>query len=216
MKEVRATNVETGEIVGVFESSGSASDFFGISRAIISRCCNFSYMKNSICKGYDFRFENEKFHNEAIEKKKEREQKGTGFKAKIGRTKRKVIQKDLKGNVLKVWDGGGEIEKELGFNRSAISKVCSNKYENGPLFKGFLWEFEDKEGAKNNVLSKNKDVKKMYKICPKCKKEHLTDVDSMGVAYKKICPICTDSNKGLKKTESGFFKVEVSATPSQY
>lgn len=50
----------------------------------------------------------------------------------------KVVQLTLDGLILKVWDGFGHIQEELGFNKSNIHKCCSGKK---PSMYGYKWSY---------------------------------------------------------------------------
>lgn len=51
---------------------------------------------------------------------------------------KRVVQYNLDGSIVKVWDSIRIAEKEGGFDSSAISKCCKGKYKN---HKGFLWKY---------------------------------------------------------------------------
>lgn len=50
----------------------------------------------------------------------------------------KIYQKSLNGNILKVWDGLGIIQEQLGFNKANIQKCCSGKK---PTMYGYKWSY---------------------------------------------------------------------------
>lgn len=54
-----------------------------------------------------------------------------------------VIQSDLNGNVIKVWNSIKEVVETLGYDRSCISAACNRRrrYESG-MAHGYLWQFE--------------------------------------------------------------------------
>lgn len=53
--------------------------------------------------------------------------------------KKKIIQKDLSGNAIKVWDSIAQIEKELGIKSSNISAICRGLRKTA---RGYIWEYE--------------------------------------------------------------------------
>ena len=53
---------------------------------------------------------------------------------------RKIIQKDMDGNIIKEWDYMTEITEKLGYDYTDISKCCSGKYKSS---KGFIWEYKE-------------------------------------------------------------------------
>ena len=52
--------------------------------------------------------------------------------------KRKIVQYDLKGNVVREWNGYSDIEIEMGFNRGAIYQCCHGKIKQAY---GYRWSF---------------------------------------------------------------------------
>lgn len=49
---------------------------------------------------------------------------------------RHIVQKDLKGNIIKEYNSANEAAKELGIDCSKILVACHKSY------KGFLWDFK--------------------------------------------------------------------------
>lgn len=57
--------------------------------------------------------------------------------------KQKVVQYDLQENFIKIWDGMGDVERELGISKSNISACCKG---NRKTVGGFIWRYyEDVE-----------------------------------------------------------------------
>lgn len=52
---------------------------------------------------------------------------------------KRVIQKDVQGNVLKIWDSLAQISREMGYSSGNISMACNGKY-NKPLY-GCYWSY---------------------------------------------------------------------------
>ena len=52
--------------------------------------------------------------------------------------KKKCIQKDLKGNIIKIWDSLAQIKKEKGYDCSAISRCCRKQQKTSY---NFIWEY---------------------------------------------------------------------------
>ena len=59
--------------------------------------------------------------------------------AKNNAIKKKVIQYTLDGKYIKEWDSLTDIQNELGFCRSNISKCCEGKYKQA---NNFIWKFK--------------------------------------------------------------------------
>lgn len=75
-----------------------------------------------------------KHHSEETKKKISESHKAIG---------RKVVQYDLKGNFIKIWDCMVDAGSELGVNKSAIWRCCNGKSKTSC---GFIWKYyEDTE-----------------------------------------------------------------------
>lgn len=67
--------------------------------------------------------------------------KGKKITEERRRKRAKIVkQLDLSGKLIKIWYGIKLIERELGFNNTAISRCCRNKQKTAY---GFRWEFID-------------------------------------------------------------------------
>lgn len=55
-------------------------------------------------------------------------------------TAKPIIQKDLKGRVLRRWDCAMDAVREFGFGSSGITRTCQGKQRS---HHGFLWKYED-------------------------------------------------------------------------
>jgi len=53
--------------------------------------------------------------------------------------KKVICQYDLNNNLIKTWNSGQEIKKQLNFNASAISKCCRGERKK---YKNFIWKFK--------------------------------------------------------------------------
>lgn len=51
---------------------------------------------------------------------------------------KRVAQKTKDGELVKIWLSAREVQRQLGWNQSHISKCCNGKLK---TYKGFLWEF---------------------------------------------------------------------------
>lgn len=54
--------------------------------------------------------------------------------------KRKCIQKDLSGNIIKIWDSFKQIREELGYDDSAIIRCCKKKQKTSYHY---IWEYAE-------------------------------------------------------------------------
>lgn len=57
----------------------------------------------------------------------------------IHRRGRQVIQYSLDGKYIRTWDYIRQVERELGYHRQNISKVCQGKYKQAY---GFIWKYK--------------------------------------------------------------------------
>lgn len=53
---------------------------------------------------------------------------------------KKIIQKDLEGNTIDIFNGSGEIKRKLNINIKSILKCC-NKEKGYNTAYGYKWEF---------------------------------------------------------------------------
>ena len=60
------------------------------------------------------------------------------YSEKLELNSKKIFQKNLQGNVVKVWDSVFDICSELNFNASAIYQCCIGNWEK---YKGFKWSY---------------------------------------------------------------------------
>jgi hypothetical protein len=51
---------------------------------------------------------------------------------------KKIVQLDLNGNILKIWDSGKQIQRETGLSQGNISRCCNGEYKQSY---GFKWEY---------------------------------------------------------------------------
>ena len=51
-----------------------------------------------------------------------------------------ILQYDLQGNLIKEWQSGTQIQKELGISSKNVSACCHNKRK---THKGYVWKFKD-------------------------------------------------------------------------
>lgn len=53
--------------------------------------------------------------------------------------RRKFRQLDLNGNLIKIWNGFKQMQRETGFQRKSVYDCCTGKRDS---YKGFKWEYE--------------------------------------------------------------------------
>ena len=52
---------------------------------------------------------------------------------------KKVYQKDLNGNIIKIWDSAQQISNELGYHKSVLSRHINGR-DKGKPYKDYIWE----------------------------------------------------------------------------
>lgn len=67
---------------------------------------------------------------------------GTSIERQVAKRKRKVVQYDTQGNVIKIWQGLADVEKELGLYRGNIYKCCNNQRAKTG---GYMWKYLEGE-----------------------------------------------------------------------
>lgn len=121
-------------------------------------------------------------------------------KIKASLKKQKVVQCDLQGNVIKVWDSMGEAERELGMSKGNISACCRGKAK---TVNGFIWKYyKDDFSDEQHVWSNNIQVAQ-YSLSG----EFISVFHSLKeAALKTHCNSKTISLccKGVKKTTGGY------------
>lgn len=106
------------------------------------------------------------------------------IKIKISKTSpnRKVIyQFSPDGILIKKWNGVRDVERELGFSSSTLSKVCSSKTNNNSAY-GFYWNYngtlvtlsgigQEKKKVKIKQLTLNEELIKIWDSISEASKE---------------------------------------------
>lgn len=59
-------------------------------------------------------------------------------KEMIDAKSKKIVQLDLNGNILKIWDSAREIQRQTGLSQGNISRCCNGKYKQSY---GFKWKY---------------------------------------------------------------------------
>ena len=60
-----------------------------------------------------------------------------------GKKSKITLQYDINGNLIKEWKSTRDVERNLGFNQSYISKCCKNIIKTAY---GYLWKYKNEEG----------------------------------------------------------------------
>ena len=60
-----------------------------------------------------------------------------------GKKSKITLQYDINGNLIKEWKSTMDVQRNLGFNQSSISKCCRGKYA---CAYGYIWKYKNEEG----------------------------------------------------------------------
>lgn len=114
--------------------------------------------------------------------------------------KKKVCQIDPQTmEVIKVWDGMIDIQRELGYDSSAIAKVCKGKFRSS---NGYLWKYEDGELKQRQSKYRKKVIQ-----YTKDGKTKLNEFESQTAAAKAVNGNITNIAyccKGVQTSYRGF------------
>lgn len=126
---------------------------------------------------------------------------------------RKVIQKDLEGNIIGTHDSVTKAGESIGLTRHAINKVCIGENNTAG---GYKWEYENQEH--NHILDidltnakKIKDFENYYvfsdgKIFNEQRKSFMKDcINANGSHYITLCKPNTKSNKYVHNLVATYF-----------
>jgi hypothetical protein len=129
-KGCRQICLQTGKVLKEFSSIVKAEREVG--SACISKSCTGKIHKTG---GFTWEFLEKKEREKYVKIKKNLKEK---VEASSLSRKKCIIQKDLNGNVVKVWSSITEASKVTGFNKGSLGQCC-----NGKRYKtvgGFKWE----------------------------------------------------------------------------
>lgn len=124
------------------------------------------------------------------------------------KSKKKVIQKDLQGNVIKIWGSAKEASDLTGVARASIRKCVLKKFKHAG---NFIWEYEtygvnDFSDIVCKLCGKPTSLKSESELCRKCyldssRKHYSCEIcgKKLQVASTKVCRACwKDSVHKLK------------------
>lgn len=149
--------IKCGDVINEYNSIKEASEKTGIIKQNISSALTGRYKSAG---GFQWKYKNESdklrghlkkefkmpIHSESTKLKMSRSAKRGDehhMKNKIGKDNprsRKVKQKSLSGELIKVWDSLQDIKRGLGFTPSNICRCCRGEVKR---IGGFLWEYSD-------------------------------------------------------------------------
>jgi len=149
--------IKDGDVINDYNSIKEASEKTGIIKQNISSALTGRYKSAG---GFQWKYKNESdklqghlkkefkmpIHSESTKLKMSLSAKRGNehhMKNKIGKDNprsRKVKQKSLSGELIKVWDSLQDIRRELGFTPSNICRCCKGEVKR---IGGFLWEYLD-------------------------------------------------------------------------
>lgn len=94
-----------------------------------------------------------------------------GKKGKNNPKSKQVYQKDLDGNIIKIWFGVSEIERQLNFKQNQLWWILNSKT---PIYDNFIWEYKDKPDKMKHgkiilQLDQNNNIIKEWETATKAK-----------------------------------------------
>jgi group I intron endonuclease len=134
-----------GNFVRCWESIRSASDILGVDDSNISRACNREWKTSA---GFIWRYENDNVTKEDLYDINKSKKLSQEHKDRITASQRKtIIQYDLLGNFIKIWNGVDIASKETGIAKSGIIRCCQGKYKKSGEF---IWKYKKDVGEEYN------------------------------------------------------------------
>lgn len=158
LKEILSKPVYQRKLDGTFikkwNSIREISKETNYARSNITQCC-----KGKTFQAYGFLWS---FKKDYIAKQKKRKYKT-------------VYQYDLDGNFIKEWKNLAEIEEELGYYQTNISRCCIGK---SPSSYGYIWSYDKRD----DIVYSNKNIQKQKKVYQFSKDMKLiSEWDNLGV-----------------------------------
>lgn len=98
--------------------------------------------------------------SEETRKKISESLKGTRM-GKDNAVSKKIVQYDMRGNFIKVWDSIADAERELKIARGNIAKCCKGKWK---TIAGYIWRYYGEELTKEHIdwCNKHKNEKESF------------------------------------------------------
>lgn len=124
----------------------------------------------------------------------------TKQKIKESQNMRKIVQYDLQGNFVKIWNSISDAGRELNIARANISACCRNKRKNAG---GFIWKYHDEEFVDGQSAWNNGKQVAQYSLDNEfiCMFQSLKEASlKTGISYNGILLCC----KGIHHTSGGF------------
>lgn len=120
---------------------------------------------------------------------------------------KKIVQYDMQGNLIKIWDSISDAARELKANPSNIAKCCSNTNNTYKTTSGYIWRFFEDELTKEHIskCNKRKNSKSIAQYSSSgeliCVFKDMTEAElKTGVSHSNISNCCL----GNRKTAGGF------------
>ena len=188
-------------LVKIWDNANQAESYFGNNTSMILDCCNKN--RNT---SYGFYW---KTYEDYIKN-------GTDGLTERRNKPKSIIQKDLDGNILKVWNSMISAGRELNIGVGVICNCCKGKCSTGG---GYMWEYYDKPIIQKYYLNKiNDQISCSSESSPNSifsftKLEELQDELSCYTEYdengKYINPFFKDIKELIKWTEKEFEELKI-------
>lgn len=154
-KKVVQYNLQ-GELIKIWDCMSDASKELGIYN--IDACCK-SRQNHKTAGGYIWRYYGDELTEEHIKlcnEKKPREIDMSLFSGANHPNAKKIVQYDLEGNLIKIWNTAKEVEDELHIEDSNIGLSCKGKRK---TVGGFIWKYYGDELTEEEIILRNKHQK---------------------------------------------------------
>lgn len=119
---------------------------------------------------------------------------------------KKIVQYDMQGNLIKIWDSISDAARELKANPANIAKCCYDDNNNKTIC-GYIWRFFGDELTEEHIkrCNKRKNSNRIAQYLPSgeliCIFENMTDAElKTGISHSNISNCCL----GNRKSAGGF------------
>ena len=140
-------NGRTYEVDHIKPVSKGGTDAFNNLRLVSHRDnCNNNETRETISRVLKGKYSKEVHHmtgRKMLEETKAKKSSSMIDKLKNdSRISKTVGQYTIEGELIKTYPSTMEVQRQLGFNRGAISSCCRNSYYGGNVYKNYVWKYE--------------------------------------------------------------------------
>lgn len=155
-KRVLELDINNGNIIKTFNSTREVSDYYGINRTCIKKCCSF---QQNHADGKIFTYENNKTKEDLLielarrkaNMSKKIKPSKQAYEASVEKCSKPVAQIDKKtGELIAIFKSGAEASRKTGVGVDTISKLCTGKQKETKT--AFTWRFVTTENGIDNII----------------------------------------------------------------